>query len=42
VTAGRVRACASVEEAAATTRATTGCGSCRATVCALLGEPAAV
>jgi len=32
VSAGAVRACASVEEARATTRATTGCGGCAATV----------
>lgn len=42
VTAGRIRACASVEEAATTTRATTGCGGCREAVSALVGEPAAV
>jgi assimilatory nitrate reductase electron transfer subunit len=38
VTAGRIRACASVEEAAATTRATTGCGGCSALVRDLVGS----
>ncbi|WP_337191534.1 FAD-dependent oxidoreductase [Nocardioides flavescens] len=36
VTAGAVRACASFDEARATTRATTGCGGCSAAVRALL------
>ena len=38
VTAGRVRACASVDEAATETRATTGCGGCRAVVEQLVGS----
>ncbi len=42
VTAGRIRACASVQEAAATTRATTGCGGCRSVVEGLVGSRAAV
>lgn len=37
VTAGRLRACASLEEAVADTRATTGCGGCRSVVEELLG-----
>ncbi|MBZ5739086.1 FAD-dependent oxidoreductase [Nocardioides mangrovi] len=40
VSAGRVRACASVEEARATTRATTGCGGCAGTVRELVLEGA--
>lgn len=36
VSAGRIRACGDVEEAAATTRATTGCGGCTSVVRALL------
>lgn len=36
VTAGRIRACGSVEEVRETTRATTGCGGCAGTVAALL------
>ena len=42
VTAGRIRACASVEEAAARTRATTGCGGCRDLVCSLVADGAAL
>ena len=42
VTAGRIRACASVEEAAASTRATTGCGGCSAVVRVLVCSRAAV
>lgn len=42
VTAGRVRACASVEEAAARTRATTGCGGCRDVVRSLVGAGASL
>jgi NAD(P)H-nitrite reductase large subunit len=37
VTAGRLRACASLEEAVADTRATTGCGGCRSVVADLVG-----
>ncbi|HSE55247.1 MAG TPA: FAD-dependent oxidoreductase, partial [Nocardioidaceae bacterium] len=37
VTAGRIRACADLDSVVETTRATTGCGGCRAAVCALLG-----
>jgi len=37
VTAGRLRRCASLEEARASTRATTGCGGCADTVRSLLG-----
>lgn len=37
VTAGRVRACASLAEVVADTRATTGCGGCRSVVEQLLG-----
>ncbi|QIK68654.1 NAD(P)/FAD-dependent oxidoreductase [Nocardioides sp. HDW12B] len=37
VTVGRVRACADLDEARATTRATTGCGGCRDDVRALCG-----
>lgn len=37
VSVGRVRACATVEEARALTRATTGCGGCREDVRALCG-----
>jgi NAD(P)H-nitrite reductase large subunit len=36
VSAGRIRACGSVDEVRATTRATTGCGGCLSTVQALL------
>ena len=36
VSAGRIRACGSVAEAAETTRATTGCGGCRSVVEAVL------
>jgi NAD(P)H-nitrite reductase large subunit len=36
VSAGRIRACGSVDEVRATTRATTGCGSCLTAVQALL------
>jgi NAD(P)H-nitrite reductase large subunit len=36
VTAGRVRRCGSLDEARATTRATTGCGGCADTVRALV------
>jgi NAD(P)H-nitrite reductase large subunit len=42
VTAGRIRACASVQEAAETTRATTGCGGCRSVVRDLVGSRAVV
>jgi NAD(P)H-nitrite reductase large subunit len=42
VTAGRIRGCASVEEAAASTRATTGCGGCSPVVRDLVGTRAAV
>jgi len=37
VSAGRIRACGSFEEARGSTRATTGCGGCTATVRALVG-----
>jgi NAD(P)H-nitrite reductase large subunit len=37
VTAGRLRACASLDEVRGTTRATTGCGGCTDTVRSLLG-----
>jgi assimilatory nitrate reductase electron transfer subunit len=40
VTAGRLRACASLEQARSTTRATTGCGGCTDTVRALVAETA--
>ena len=40
VSVGRVRACANLEEARATTRATTGCGGCREDVRALCGTGA--
>jgi NAD(P)H-nitrite reductase large subunit len=40
VSAGRIRACGSLDEARATTRATTGCGGCTSAVQALVGEPA--
>lgn len=36
VSAGRIRACASLDEARATTRATTGCGGCAAAVTELV------
>lgn len=39
VTAGRIRACSSVEQVRDTTRATTGCGGCASTVRQLLGSP---
>ena len=38
VTAGRIRACASLEQARETTRATTGCGGCAGTVRRLLAR----
>ena len=38
VTAGRVRACSSLEQVRDTTRATTGCGGCASTVRRLLGS----
>ncbi|HWJ81788.1 MAG TPA: FAD-dependent oxidoreductase [Nocardioides sp.] len=38
VTAGAIRACSSVEQARETTRATTGCGGCTATVRQLLSS----
>lgn len=38
VTAGRIRACSSYEQVRDTTRATTGCGGCAATVRQLLGS----
>ena len=38
VSAGRLRACASAEQARATTRAGTGCGGCAASVAALVGS----
>jgi NAD(P)H-nitrite reductase large subunit len=37
VSAGRIRACASLEQARVETRATTGCGGCAGTVGALVG-----
>ncbi|SFC17079.1 assimilatory nitrate reductase electron transfer subunit [Nocardioides terrae] len=37
VSAGRIRACSSIDEVRETTRATTGCGGCAPTVAALLG-----
>jgi assimilatory nitrate reductase electron transfer subunit len=40
VSAGRLRRCASLDEARATTRATTGCGGCADTVRALVTETA--
>lgn len=40
VTAGRIRACASLDEARDTTRATTGCGGCAAAVTELVMEGA--
>jgi assimilatory nitrate reductase electron transfer subunit len=40
VTAGRLRGCASFEQARSTTRATTGCGGCTDTVRALVCETA--
>lgn len=40
VTAGRIRACPDLATVAATTRATTGCGGCTATVCDLLDRAA--
>ncbi len=36
VSAGRIRACPDLPTVVATTRATTGCGGCKATVCGLL------
>ena len=42
VTAGRLRACGSLDEAVAGTRATTGCGGCRDAVLGLVGSRAAV
>jgi len=36
VSAGAIRACADLETVVASTRATTGCGGCKSTVCALL------
>ena len=36
VNAGAIRACADLETVVGKTRATTGCGSCKSTVCALL------
>lgn len=42
VSAGRIRACASLEDARATTRATTGCGSCTSAVRELVLEGAPV
>ena len=44
VTAGRIRACASLDEARASTRATTGCGGCASAVRDLLAarDPAGV
>lgn len=38
VSAGAIRACASLEQVAETTRATTGCGGCREAVCRLLDQ----
>ncbi|WGX97115.1 FAD-dependent oxidoreductase [Nocardioides sp. L-11A] len=40
VTAGRIRACSSLEQIRDTTRATTGCGGCAGTVRQLLGSGA--
>ncbi|WP_141015134.1 FAD-dependent oxidoreductase [Nocardioides sambongensis] len=42
VSAGRIRACSSLEEVRDTTRATTGCGGCASTVRDLLGDQALV
>ena len=42
VSAGRIRACASLDEARDTTRATTGCGGCTSTVRELVQEGALV
>jgi NAD(P)H-nitrite reductase large subunit len=39
VTAGRIRACTSLDQARETTRATTGCGGCAVVVRELLGAP---
>lgn len=39
VPAGRIRACTSLEQVRNTTRATTGCGGCAATVRQLLAQP---
>jgi len=39
VSAGRIRACASFDQARETTRATTGCGGCASVVRELLAEP---
>ncbi|NYG59966.1 NAD(P)H-nitrite reductase large subunit [Nocardioides daedukensis] len=41
VSAGRIRACASLDEVRGATRATTGCGGCRSVVEQLLGAPRA-
>ncbi|HEY9564779.1 MAG TPA: FAD-dependent oxidoreductase [Nocardioides sp.] len=41
VSAGRIRACQSLDEVRGATRATTGCGGCRSVVEQLLGEPSA-
>lgn len=38
VSAGRIRACASLDEVRATTRATTGCGGCSSSVAQLLAD----
>ena len=38
VTAGRIRACSSLEQVRDTTRATTGCGGCASTVRQLLSS----
>lgn len=42
VTAGAIRACSSLEQAVSDTRATTGCGGCRETVCRLVSVVAGV
>ena len=39
VSAGRIRACASLDEVRTTTRATTGCGGCAETVRSMLRNP---
>ncbi len=42
VSAGAIRACTSLEHVVSTTRATTGCGGCKETVCKLVGSLAEV
>jgi NAD(P)H-nitrite reductase large subunit len=41
VSAGRIRACPDLSSVVQTTRATTGCGGCKETVCGLLDEASA-